>query len=383
METNVTTSRETDVITNPEIYETNKREIKWVEIWSLAALNAAIVICWIAYHEYQPKLLVGFGLTHLASLLIYAKAIILVLIPPIAGLLTDYMTKKNNKVYVVFLVGIGGTAMIFMIVASILFQGPESFLTPILPLMVILWLIGMNIFYSPANSLIETFASAKNLPIAMGILIFVTELLYALEPVVVALVDFFGATLTFVVGGILIGVTGYIFLKVSRDEVLARKKEKLSRNPENDKGSNYLLIACIALIFGIGHAFIVEFLPELYNSLFSTALDGGYFSSFILFCVAVLAIPISRRVVKKGLTNIITWSIILLIISVLLIILIPHIIAFITGSILLAIAFSSLSVSALPLAIRNLSVRNITFGVGFFFGIAAIADGVADIIKGI
>jgi hypothetical protein len=35
------------------------------------------------------------------------------------------------------------------------------------------------------------------------------------------------------------------------------------------------------------------------------------------------------------------------------------------------------------LAIRNLSVRNLTFGVGIFFGIAAIADGLADILKGI
>lgn len=113
---------ETDVTNHCEIHNTSQKRIKWTEIWNLAALIAAIVICWIAYHEYQPKLLAGFGLTNLASFLIYAKAIILVLIPPIADLLTDYMTKKNNKVYVVFLVGIGGKAMIFMIVASIIFS---------------------------------------------------------------------------------------------------------------------------------------------------------------------------------------------------------------------------------------------------------------------
>ena len=382
METNVT-AQESDLNSRPKMNESNRQEIKWPEIWSLAALNAAIVICWIAYHEYQPKLLAGFGLTHLATLLIYAKAIILVVIPPIAGLLTDYMIRKNNKVYVVFLVGIGGTAMIFMIVATILFQGPESFLTPILPVMVILWLIGMNIFQSPANSLIEMFASAKNLPIAMGILVFVTELLFALEPIVVLLVDFFGATLTFVVGGILIGVTGYIFRKVSRDEVLFRKQEQIHVHPEQDKRSNFPLIVGIALIFGIGHAFIVEFLPERYNALFSNSLDGNYFSSFILFCVAVLAIPISRFVARANLLNFIKWAIILLIVSVVSIVLVPGIIAFIAGNLIMVIAFGILSVSALPLAIRSLSVRQITLGVGIFFGIAAIADGIADIIKGI
>src|SRR5210317_818533 len=96
--------------------------IKWPEIWSLAALNASIDICWIAYHEYQPKLLAGFGLTDLATLLIYAKAIILVVIPPIAGLLSDKMIHRNNNVYFIFLIGIVATSMIFMIVATIIFQ---------------------------------------------------------------------------------------------------------------------------------------------------------------------------------------------------------------------------------------------------------------------
>jgi MFS family permease len=383
MEPKLTAHLKTEAARSEIPVQHDETGIKWPEIWSLAALNAAIVICWIAYHEYQPRLLAGFGLTHLAMFLVFAKAIILVLIPPIAGLLTDRMIKKNNKVYVVFLVGIGGTAMIFMIVATILFQGPASFLTPILPAMVILWLIGMNIFYSPANSLIESFTSEKNLPVAMGIIVFVTELLYALEPVVVALVDFFGATLTFVVGGILIGVTGYIFLKVSRDEVLVRKQEQ-KMTPENkEQKSNFLLVSAIALIFGIGHAFIVEFLPDQFNRIFSITLDGSYFSSFILFAIAILAIPVSRRVIKNELTRYIRWSIILLTFSILLITLIPGGIPFLTGSILLAFAFCILSVTALPLAIRNLTVRNLTFGVGVFFGIAAIADGIADILKGI
>jgi hypothetical protein len=356
-------------------------KIKWPEVWSLAALNASIVICWIAYHEYQPKLLAGFGLTHLDTILVYGKAIILILIPPLAGYVTDFFIKKSNKVYVVFLVGIGGTAMIFMIVATIIFQGPDSFLTPILPVMVILWLIGMNIFHSPANSLIDMFASAKNLPVVMGIIIFVTELLYALEPIVIALVDFFGATLTFVVGGILIGVSGYIFNKVSRNEVLIRKKEQSMDDKDKSRKSNFLLIFSIALIFGIGHSFIVDYLPEVFGNRFSTGLNTNYFSSFILFCVAVAAIPISRRVAKKSLINYIKWSIILLVIAILSIIIIPGLLAFIIGNVLLVIAFGILSVSALPIVIMNISVRNVTLGVGIFYGVSEIADGISDIIN--
>ena len=362
---------------------TTDLEIKWPEVWSLAALNASIVICWIAYHEYQPKLLVGFGLTELALLLVYAKAIILVIIPPLAGLVADYVITKSSKVYVVFLSGIGGTAMIFMIVATIIFQGPENFLTPILPVLVILWLIGMNIFHSPANSLIEMFASSKKLPLAMGIIVLVTELLFALEPIVVLLVDFLGATLTFVVGGVLIAGSGYIFQRVSRDEVLVRKEEQMKRQNVDQRKSNFPLILSIGLIFGFGHAFIMGYLPDQFTTLFSSGLNGNYYASLILIIVALLAIPVSRLIVKKGLVKYAKGSIALIIISILIIFIIPGQLAFIGGSLLVAVAYSILSVSALPLVISNLSVRKITFGVGLFYGFSEIADGILEILKGV
>lgn len=37
-------------------------EIQWKQLWSLAALYGSVVIGWIAYQRYQPKLLVQFEL---------------------------------------------------------------------------------------------------------------------------------------------------------------------------------------------------------------------------------------------------------------------------------------------------------------------------------
>ena len=133
--------------------------------------------------------------------------------------------KKNGKHMIIFTVGIGATAMVFMVVATMIGTAHLVDVSGIIPFMIVIWLISMNLFISPANSMIEAFAPAKQLPIVMGVLFLVTELLYALEPVVVALVTFFGDTLTFVVGGILIGGTGFIFHRVSRDEVLQRKTD--------------------------------------------------------------------------------------------------------------------------------------------------------------
>ena len=79
--------------------------LKWREVYSLAALNAAVVISWIAYHEYQPILMENLGITHLLDFLIIAKAIILVTIPPIAGWLSDKILKKNGKYLIIFMDG--------------------------------------------------------------------------------------------------------------------------------------------------------------------------------------------------------------------------------------------------------------------------------------
>jgi len=92
-------------------------KINWKQIFSLGALNAAVVISWIAYHNYQPKLLEKFELTGLGTFLNVAQAIVLVFIPPLAGMVGDYFIRKNGNHFIVFMIGISVTAMVFMAVA--------------------------------------------------------------------------------------------------------------------------------------------------------------------------------------------------------------------------------------------------------------------------
>ena len=46
-----------------------EESIHWKQLWSLAALYASIIIGWIAYQNYQPKLLVRFHFTDFTFLL--------------------------------------------------------------------------------------------------------------------------------------------------------------------------------------------------------------------------------------------------------------------------------------------------------------------------
>ena len=354
----------------------HNEEIKWPEILSLAGLNAAIVISWIAYHEYQPVLLEQFEFQSLASTLTLAKAVVLVLIPAIAGKIADMLLKKNGKYFTLFTVGIGSTAMIFMAVATIIQSGPLSAIKPFLPFMIVLWLIAMNLFISPANSMIETFAPAKKLPIIMGVLFLTTEIIYSLEPVVIALVQFFGDTMTFIVGAILVGGTGFLFQKISANEVVARKSELAEAKKESAGASGILAIIIVGLVLGLGKAILVEILPG--------ALDAfGFKSSRIislslLAFAAVLGFALSRPIAKMNLQKVIIFGFATLLVGAVMVGANMNLILTLSGAAIVAIAFSVLNISGLPFAFKHLSARNVTYGVGIYIGATELFGGIVE-----
>lgn len=353
-----------------------KDDIKWPEIFSLGALNVSVVISWIAYHEYQPILLENFSFDHLSDFLIVSKALILVLIPALAGLLADYLLSKNGKFFTLFTVGIGATAMIFMIVASIIGAGPVGALKPFLPYMIVLWLVSMNLFISPAYSMIEAFAPAQKLPIVMGFLFLVTELIYALEPLVVELVQFFGDTLTFIVGGVLISASGYFFHRISSDEVISRKKELLQAKVKPQSVQSYIAILTIGLALGVGKAFLVEFIPENFETIFpETGNTGSYVSFGLLGLSAITAFAISKKVAGMNTQKVLISSLVIIGVGAMILLASSNLTLSITGGIITAIGFSILNISGLPFAINQLSVKHITYGVGIYIGASEVCSG--------
>lgn len=356
--------------------KTEEAAIKWPEIFSLGALNVSVVISWIAYHEYQPLLLEKFEFNQLSDFLIIAKGIILVLTPPLAGLLADYLLKRTGKYFTIFSIGIGVTAMIFMIVATIIGAGPLGVLKPFLPYMIILWLISMNLFISPAFSMIEAFAPAQKLPIVMGFLIFITEIVYALEPLIVGLVQFFGDTLTFVVGGLLISISGYFFHRISSDEVVTRREELKTEKKVAPGFQSFLVIVLLGLMLGVAKAFLVEFIPSDFLTKFPEIGESSQYISFgLLGLSAVLAFALSRFLMQFKPMNVLLISVIVIAVGCSLLLLSSNFALAISGGAITAIGFSALNVTGLPFAINILSVKHITYGVGVYIGASEIFTG--------
>jgi len=349
----------------------------WSQIYSLIALNAAIVISWIAYHNYQPKVLEIFHFQNLSLFLVVAQALILVFIPPIAGIVGDKVISSGGNRFVVFTVGISVTAMVFMCVAFTVGTSNTIDITAALPFMIVVWLISMNIFHSPANSMLEMFASAKALPSAMALMVLTTELLYSLEPLIVNFVDWLGPVKTFALGGILLIVTGYFFRKTTRTLNLVRSSEEARRSE-----SNYIPVLASGLALGLAAALIKNYLPDKINLLSGSdvAVTGSLVISLVLATAAVAAWPLSKFVDKVGTEKGLIYGLIGTFVCLSAIAFVSNVTALIIFGFIAAPFFSLASVAAFPYALSKLSLKSVTLGTGVFFGSTEIADGIMNIL---
>ncbi|MDX2195232.1 MAG: hypothetical protein NW207_02350 [Cytophagales bacterium] len=359
-----------------------KQTINWNQIYSLVALNGAVVISWIAYHNYQPKVLEIFKFQELAFFLVVAQAVILVCIPPVAGIIGDFVIKSNGNRFIVFTVGTSVTAMVFMAVAFTVGTSSTINFTAALPFMIVIWLISMNIFHSPANSMLELFAPAKELPQAMALMTMTTELIYALEPIVVWFVDSIGAVLTFVTGGVLLIVTGYFFRKTTTNLELSREYEETKSTVKN----NFPLVLTVGIALGLATAIIMKAFPSLLSvklAAYDQQMWGGaHFISIILAVSALCAWPASQWINKIGVSNSLIYGTISTFAFMGLVYVMPNDILTMIACLGVAASYSVMNVAAFPFALYNLSPKMVTFGAGIFFGSLELASGLMEIFQG-
>lgn len=336
--------------------------VLWKQLISLGTLYAAVIIGWIAYYNYQPKLLVAYNFTDLKLFLFIVQGIIMVITPPIAGRIGDQFRRKAGKRLPVITAGVSFAAMIFMATAFTLFTEPGPVFRWILPGLITLWLFSMSLFTSPAISTVELFVPANKLPTAMALLTVIYGLLYAIEPVITNIVDAVGPVITFAAGGVLVLLSGLTLKGQTRviNDVPDKKEHRKS---------DYTYTVALGIAYGWVTTVIFNLLPDWLTvkgfTLFG--FSGNTITALFLVAVAVLSLPMGK-LAEKG--------------SVYLLVLISMLMAFllITGlyflgnvtllSImlgLLAIAYTIMSVSFLPLALTVVNDTHRVFGVGMFF----------------
>ncbi|SKC86464.1 MFS transporter [Ohtaekwangia koreensis] len=360
--------------------------IQWKQLWSLAALYGSIVIGWIAYQRYQPKLLVQFNFTDFSLLLIIAQGLILTITPPIAGKLGDrYRFEMGHRIPVIT-AGISFAAMIFMAVAFTLFSNPNEIFKWILPVLIIFWLIAMSIFTSPALSTMELFTPVDKLPKAMAILTIVANLIYSLEPVIVDIIDFLGAPITFMAGGVVVFISGYA-LKRNSLSLFSKQDNKEDAHASistNTQRSRFGYIFFLGIVLGIATTVLFNMFPEILQAktgAWMQTSNGKILIVDILVLSAVVSWPISNLVNKVGMDRSFWISSFGIAISIVSIFVFQSTAIVVVMTMVFALTFATLSVSSLPLAIKYSNYNQKVFCVGIFFSGVALPDGIVETLQ--
>jgi predicted MFS family arabinose efflux permease len=359
-------------------------KIEWKQLWSLAALYASIVIGWIAYHNYQPKLLQQFHFTDFTFLLMVAQGIILIITPLIAGRLGDkYRFQKGTRIPVIS-TGISFAAMVFMAVAFTLFSNPNEVFRWILPLLIVCWLIAMSIFTSPALSTLELFTPIDKLPRAMAILTIVANLVYSLEPIIVDLIDYLGAPLTFMVGGVAVFLSGYALKKNSLNLFSTNAERPRAEIKFDTQKSNIGFIFFLGIALGLSTTVLFNYFPQIMESTLSSlfgGLAGKWLLVIVLVISAIASLPLSNIVNKYGIQKSFWFSFWVNAVSMIALFIFGSPALVILMMMVFAISFTSLSVSSLPLAISKANYYEKVFCVGIFFSGVALPDGIIEAIQ--
>ncbi len=360
--------------------------IQWKQLWSLAALYSSIIIGWIAYYNYQPQLLEKYRFLGYSFFLVLAQAIILVITPPIAGKLGDRFRFKNGHRLPIITAGISFAAMIFMAVSFTLIADPGDVFRWIFPFLIVFWLVGMSIFTSPALSTLELFAPVDKIPRVMAILTIVSNLIYAMEPVIVDIIEYIGAPATFVAGGLIVFLSGYALRRNSKDLFNKQDDAQVSSTSTQEKEEvySYGKLLVLGIVLGIVTTVLFDLLPTILQAnliwLFPDVPETKWLLVIMLVLSAALSLPMSDYVNKFGLEKSFWRSAILSLICIIPIFLISSPTITVIFSFFFVVGFTMVSVSSLPLAIRHSSFSEKVFCVGVFFSGVAIPDGIVELI---
>jgi len=362
--------------------DSRSENIQWKQLWSLTAMYASIIIGWIAYHNYQPKLLVQFNFTQYALWLTIAQAVILVVTPPIAGRLGDKFRFSQGNRLPIISTGIAFAAMVFMAVAFTLVSNPGEYFKWILPVLIILWLVAMSIFTSPALSTLELFTPVDKLPSAMAVITIVGNLIYSLEPVIVDIIDYIGAPLTFVAGGVVVFVSGYSLKRNSLGLFQQNAGRPRAVFTMDTKKSPKAYIFFLGAALGVATTALFQFFPAALESNFSTlfSMQGKYLIVIILVISAVVSMPASNVINRYGVVKVFWYSFAVSVISIVGILLISSAVTTLFFAMLFALSFTTLSVSSLPLAINEANYYEKVLCVGIFFSGGELIEGLVDVI---
>jgi hypothetical protein len=336
----------------------NRTLLKWPVILLLAALAGFVILSWKVYDHFNFILLEKAQLPEWKSSLVHWQVILSIIIPPVAGWLADYFALKNKN-YLFITICMGITAMIFITTALITGDTLATDLQPALPYMMICWMTGMYLFFSPAMILIEHSAERTHLPIAISIVIFVGDLIYATNKIIIKAVESLGSAWIFAGAGIVLAVLGYFYAQFNKNLQVHHSLEMNS-----DSAIIFLIRAfIIGLIGGIAKGlFNIDSIQNLSNYLHFTDI-----LSLIIFISAFVVIILSLLLRNQASKKILSLGILINISGVLLTLIASGSLLAMLSLCLIILGISMISLSIYSVALFRVPQMKLNLAFGLFY----------------
>ncbi|AUT03568.1 MFS transporter [Nostoc sp. CENA543] len=335
--------------------------ILWVQVWTLAALQGAITICWVIYNAYVPQLLTQFGFpASFALVVLIIENALAVILEPLMGGLSDKAKERVGSRFLLISAGVIMSATLFIAIPSIVtFVPPTEVWRSLLPFTLIAWAIAMTIFRSPAIALLIKYSLPAELPLAFSVVTLTGGIIGAFRGVVNQFILGLGPIFTFAIASfVLLAVTAALRIVTPPDKPVDEHHAAINPIPWSE----------LSLILGAG--FGIGWGSRLLMDVVSKNLQAQFGQNDWLMVAVGIAIafaspPAGWVATKIGNSRAILIGIGLTIISLLLIVFAGLPVALI---LIIIVGFSLIINGTIPFALELMPQRWSGLGIGMYFG---------------
>jgi Major Facilitator Superfamily len=336
----------------------------WQQVWGVAVLVAAIVLCWIAYGFYQPRLLEQFGWVGWASWLGIWQGLLGAVVEPLVGQVSDRWMQRYGSRLPQIAVGMTLAGLLFVVIAFLLQTNLASAIAWLIPLLMTVWVMAMIIFRGPAIALIRQLAPTAELPYANALLTFVFGFVGALEPLLVQLFQAMGAVGTFLSGSVILLIAA----------VCLQRSCPQSSSPPSASPAEFvavplkrsLLIFTVGGMAGIESNLALRLLPEQIQPMLPIA--PNLLLAAILITSAITAIPLETYVQRLGIRKSMAVSLGAIAILIITSGWISFPITAVCTLLLCGTALGLLFIDQIPFVLTRVPPSRAGLGTGFYFG---------------
>jgi|JFJP01.1.fsa_nt_gi hypothetical protein len=300
---------------NPSSPNPSDQPVLWLQVWSLASVQGAITLTWIAYSVYLPKFIEQVfayptsQAQQFAALLLVIESAIAVIVEPLFGGLSDRWQRWYSTRMPLIVAGvIAATALFIGLPSVVIFGGANDVTRLLLPLLAVLWAMMMATFRSPVICLIGSFAGSTKLPLAGSILTLVGGLIGSIRPLATNFILGLGAPITFAIASfsLLAGVAGLRNAMLYIPKQLNPELEKHEPLPFRDYLRNFAIVMFVGATLGLGMRLFGDVLRGTYSNEITklTGLSIDILMGSTLIIQALLALAtgqISKLIDNKRL----------------------------------------------------------------------------------